>query len=55
MSDIKMIVLAKDDSRQFVIRADKAKEFIEECNKNVVTDEFLEKCEKASKLFRRVD
>lgn len=37
----------------FLIKKSKAKEFIEENNKNVITEEFKQECKEASKLFKR--
>lgn len=48
-----MAVMAKDKPNMFVLDKSKAKEFIEEFNKNVVSDEFLKDCKKASSLFRK--
>lgn len=38
--------------RMNVIKAENAKEFINEFNRNLVTKDFLNSCEKASELFR---
>lgn len=38
--------------KDFVIRNDKAEEFIKEFNDNVITKEFLEECKESSKLFK---
>lgn len=53
MEGVRMAVMAKDKPNMFVLDKSKAKEFIEEFNKNVVSDEFLKDCKKASSLFRK--
>ena len=40
------------NNRMQIIKADNVDEFIREFNDNKVTDEFLESCRKAGKLFR---
>ena len=49
----KMAVLATNKPNMFAIKEGKMKEFIKESNKNKISDEFLEECRKAAKLFRR--
>lgn len=39
----------------FLIKKEKAEDFIAEFNKNKITDEFLEECLKASILFKKKD
>jgi len=46
-------ILIIKEGLNLIIITSKAKEFIEECNKNKITDEFLEECREASKLFKR--
>ena len=38
----------------FLIKKSKAKEFIEENNKNVITEEFKQECKEVSKLFKHI-
>lgn len=51
--DEHMAVLAKPSNKVVVIEADKSKDFIEQFNKNVVTEDFLKKCKKAGDLFKK--
>lgn len=48
-----MTILAKPSDSLPVIKADKAKEFINEFNKSTPTKEMVETCRKAGKLFGR--
>ena len=48
-----MAVLATNKPNMFAIKEGKMKEFIKESNKNKLSDEFLEECRKAAKLFRK--
>lgn len=48
-----MAVLAIHNQNMFVLDKSKAKEFIEEFNKNVVSDEFWKECEEMTKCFRK--
>lgn len=45
--------MTRNKQISFTVRNSKAKEFIAEVNKNIVTDEFLSECKKASKVFRK--
>lgn len=49
----KMAVLVTNKPNMFAIKEGKMKEFIKESNKNKISDEFLEECRKAAKLFRK--
>lgn len=49
---VNMKILAKGKPN-IRIRQERAKEFIEECNKNVISEPFIETCRQASKLFRK--
>ena len=55
----KLLETMQNQSIKKVINIDVAKqlkyskEFIDEWNRNVITDEFLEKCRKASQLFKK--
>ena len=46
------MILAKGKPT-IIIKRENYKEFIEECNKNVITQSFKEECRKASKLFKK--
>ncbi|NMM61191.1 hypothetical protein HBE96_00420 [Clostridium sp. P21] len=48
-----MAVLTSCKPSKFVINASKAKAFIEESNRNKITDSFLEECRQAANLFRK--
>lgn len=48
-----MAVLTQNNLKGFIISSSKAKDFINESNKNKITPSFLEKCNKASNLFKR--
>lgn len=50
---ITMAVLATNKPNMFAIKEGKMKAFIKESNKNKISDEFLEECRKAAKLFRK--
>lgn len=50
---ITMAVLATNRPNMFAIKEGKMKEFIKESNKNKISDDFLEECRKAAKLFRK--
>ena len=49
----KMAVLATNKPNMFAIKEGKMKDFIKESNDNKITNDFLEECRKASKLFRK--
>ncbi|WP_143322683.1 hypothetical protein [Clostridium sp. HBUAS56010] len=46
-----MAVLTKPVNKMLVIDKDSSKKFISDFNKSKVTEEFLETCKKAGKLF----
>lgn len=46
-----MAALAKPINRMAVIKRQDSQEFVREFNKNKVTEELLESCKKAGKLF----
>ena len=46
-----MAVLAKPINRISVIKRQESQEFVREFNQNKVTNDFLESCKKAGKLF----
>lgn len=46
-----MVALAKPVNRMAVIKKQDSQEFVRKFNKNRVTEEFLESCKKAGKLF----
>lgn len=46
-----MAVLAKPINKISVIKKQESREFVREFNQNKVTNEFLESCKKAGKLF----
>ena len=48
-----MAVLATNKPNMFAIKEGKMKAFIKESNKNKISDDFLEECRKAAKLFRK--
>lgn len=48
-----MAVLTARKPIAFAIKREKMKEFIEESNKNKISEEFLKECREASKLFKR--
>lgn len=49
---VDMVVLAKNNPKLFIIKKDKAKEFIDESNKNKITEDFLNECLKTIDLFK---
>ena len=51
--EITMAVLATNKPNMLAIKEGKMKAFIKESNKNKISDEFLEECRKAAKLFRK--
>lgn len=52
---MKMKILAKPSNRINYIKLENSQEFIKKFNVNVITEEFLEECKKAAKLFKRED
>lgn len=46
-----MITLTKPINRITIIKVEKSPKFIHEFNKNRATEEFLDTCKKAGKLF----
>lgn len=46
-----MATVAKPINRMAIIKKQDSQEFVREFNKNKVTEEFLESCKKAGKLF----
>jgi hypothetical protein len=51
-----MVTLIKNSRNKqinFLIKREKAKEFIEESNKNVISEQLIDKCKEASKIFRK--
>lgn len=46
-----MAALAKPINRMAVIKKQDSQEFVREFNKNKLTEEFLESCKKAGRLF----
>ncbi|MFQ8920953.1 MAG: hypothetical protein ACLR60_03590 [Clostridium paraputrificum] len=48
-----MAILAVDKPNMFVIKRDKAKDFITKSNEKKVSNSFLEECKSVSKLFDR--
>ena len=51
-SKVNMVVLAKNNPNLFIIKKDKAKNFIEESNNNKITEDFLNECLKTIELFK---
>lgn len=49
-----MIVLTKNKPNLFIIDSKNAKEFVENFNKNVISEELLKECKKITGLFQRV-
>lgn len=49
-----MAALSKLSKTQIVVDAKSSKDFIERFNKNTITPKMLEKCAKASSLFKRI-
>ena len=49
---VDMVVLAKNKPNLFIIKNEKAKKFIEESNKNKITEDFLNECLKTLDLFK---
>lgn len=49
----KMAVLAKPVNRIPVIKKEESRNFVREFNRNKVSKEFLNSCEKAGKLFEK--
>ena len=49
---VDMVVLAKNNPKLFAIKKDKANKFIEESNKNKITEDFLNECLKTIELFK---
>lgn len=47
-----MAVLAKDKVFSVSVKEVNAKKFIEETNKNKISEEFLQKCIKSAQLFK---
>lgn len=47
-----MTVLAKDNILSISVKQANAKKFIDETNKNKISNEFLQKCMKSSQLFK---
>lgn len=48
-----MKILAKPCDRINYIKLKNSQEFIKKFNENVITEEFLEECKKAGRLFNR--
>ena len=46
-----MAVLAKPINKMAIIKEKESRKFVREFNKNKVTNEFLDSCKKAGKLF----
>lgn len=46
-------VLAKPINRMSVIKKQESQEFVREFNKNKVSEDFLDSCKKAGKLFEK--
>ena len=46
-----MAVLAKPINRMTVVKKQESQDFIREFNENKVTNEFMDSCKKAGKLF----
>ena len=46
-----MAVLAKPIDKMSIVKEKDSKKFIEDFNKNVVSKEFIDSCEKAGNLF----
>ena len=51
---IDMAILAKGKPIMFGVKQERAKDFIKECNDNVISKPFIEECKQASKLFRKI-
>lgn len=47
-----MAVLAKDNILSISVKQVNAKKFIDETNKNKISNEFLKKCMKSAQLFK---
>lgn len=50
---IRMAVLTSRKPVSFAIKREKWNEFIEESNKNTISEEFLKECREVSKLFKK--
>ncbi len=51
--DDHMATLAKSTNRMPFVRADNSKKFIEDFNKNIISSDFLKKCNESSKIFKK--
>lgn len=48
-----MVILAKGDTSNIIIKQSDAENFINEINKNKISDEFLQKCIQSAQIFKR--
>jgi len=46
------MILAKGKPN-ILVKQEKAREFIEDCNRNVIAEPFKEECRQVAKLFRK--
>ena len=51
--DNDMIILAKDNISSIIIKQSDAEKFINEINKNKISNEFLQKCMQSAHIFKR--
>ena len=48
-----MIILAKSNTLSIIVKQSNAEKFIDDMNKNKISDEFLQECMQSAHIFKR--
>lgn len=51
--DNDMIILAKSNTLSIIVKQSNAEKFIDDMNKNKISDEFLQECMQSAHIFKR--